>query len=77
MTKQELMKDIGTKLKSELNKKSMSQNELARRTGLSKSTISDYIRGDKLMTIYNLTIICQVLECRFSDIAQTVDYVER
>ena len=51
MTKQELMKDIGAKLKCELNKKSMSQNELARRTGLSKSTISDYIRGNKLMTI--------------------------
>lgn len=76
MTKKELMKDIGNNLKRELEKRDMSQNELARRTGLSKSIISYYVRGDRMMTLYNLFLICYTLGCEFRDIAQTFEYVK-
>lgn len=76
MTKENLAIDIGRKLEKELKKRGISQNELARRTGLNKSTISRYIKGDRLMTMIHLMNICYVLGCKFSDLVDPFDYVK-
>lgn len=59
---------IGEKIKQRLQELHMSQNELARRAGLSSSGISTIISGAYEPRMDNLRQICQVLGCQPGDL---------
>jgi repressor LexA len=63
-----MIKDISVNLKRILFLKGTSQTELSDRTGLSTSTISDYVLGKTLMSPGNLQKIADALGALKSDI---------
>lgn len=56
------MSDFGEKLKKTLNDRSMTQEQLARKALISKSTVFMYINYGVLPTADNLKAICEVLD---------------
>lgn len=50
-------------LRKYLNQFDMTQAELAARIGVSKSTISDYMRGKKLPRVDKLDKMCEIFGC--------------
>ncbi len=56
------MTDFGKKLKDILHDKHITQEELARRALISKSTVFMYINYGVLPTADNLKAICEVLD---------------
>lgn len=64
----QLMKDISRNLKDVLNRKGVSQKELADKTELATSTISDYINARTLISPGNLQKISDALNVYKSDI---------
>ena len=63
-----MIKDIAANLKRILHLKGVNQTELSDRTGLSTSTISDYVLGKTLMSPGNLQKISDALNVPKSDI---------
>ncbi|MNC23560.1 helix-turn-helix protein [compost metagenome] len=66
-----LMAEMAKNLKSILEKKKITQKELAEKTGLSTSAISDYTNAKTLMSPGNLQMICDVLDVAHGDIDPT------
>lgn len=66
-----LMADMAKNLRSVLEKKKVTQKELAEMTGLSTSAISDYTNAKTLMSPGNLQMICEVLGVAHGDIDPT------
>lgn len=62
---------IANNLKAILKEKDLSQVELSIGTGISKSTISDYVRAATMMKVGNLEKIADFLRVRKSDIDPT------
>lgn len=52
-----------------------SQTDLAEAAWLDQSTISKYLKGDRLPTIKALINLCYVLECDFKDLIPDFDRV--
>lgn len=66
-----LMKEMAFNLKKVLDKKHISQKELAQITGLSTSAISDYVNAKTLMSPGNVQIISDALDVKKSEIDPT------
>ena len=56
------MTDFGDRLRETLRDKSMTQEELARKALISKSTVYMYINCGVLPTADNLKAVCEVLD---------------
>ena len=77
MTKKDFMKSVGSNLKKELYEHNISQSELSRMTGLSRSIISEYISGKKLPSVKNLINMCSRIGCYPHDIVKSFGYIEK
>lgn len=73
MTQEEWKETFGDNLASILQEQGMTQNELAKATGLSSSRISDYIHGYSAPSIFAIINMAYVLEL---DIGEFVDFGE-
>ena len=67
---------IGEKIKRLLKEKGMSQNELARRAGMSSSGMSTIITGAFEPRMDNLRQIAQVLGCQPGDLLDDDDAIK-
>lgn len=67
----ELMSVMGKNLKRILTDKEVSQKQLAEKTGLSTSAISDFVNGKTLMSPSNLQIVSEALGVAKGDIDPT------
>lgn len=67
----QLMKDIGNNLNKTLKRKGCTQKELSELTGISTSSISDYVNGNKLMSPGKLHIIAAALHVSKGEIDPT------
>ena len=76
MTELELMRDIGGNIDSVLEENNLSRAWLSRETGIDKSTISKYIRGNMMPTLKNLVNIAHVLACDVSEFVYSDEFVE-
>lgn len=77
MTQEEWKDTFGDNLASILQEQGMTQNELAKATGLSTSRISDYIHGYSAPSIFAIINMAYVLELdigEFVDFGETVKY---
>lgn len=55
-----------------LAKRGMNQQQLAERTGISPTQISDYVASRRTMSLRNAKIISGVLGCRIEDLYEWV-----
>lgn len=77
MTQEEWKETFGDNLASILQEQRMTQNELAKATGLSSSRISDYIHGYSAPSIFAIINMAYVLELdigEFVDFEETIEY---
>ena len=77
MTQEEWKNTFGDNLASILQEQGMTQNELAKATGLSTSRISDYIHGYSAPSIFAIINMAYVLELdigEFVDFEETIEY---
>lgn len=77
MTQEEWKETFGDNLASILQEQGMTQNELAKATGLSSSRISDYIHGYSAPSVFAIINMAYVLELdigEFIDFGETVKY---
>lgn len=62
MTQKEWLEKFKTKLVYMMNDRRMSQNQLARESGLSVSRISDYVKGRSVPSVYALINLAYALD---------------
>ena len=77
MTQEEWKDIFGGNLVSILQEQDMTQNELAKKTGLSTSRISDYIHGfsaPSVFAIINMAYALGVDINEFIDFEETIEY---
>lgn len=68
MTEVALMRRFGSNLKKLLDYCNMSQKELSLDTDITESTISCYIRGERMPSLKNIINIMYAIECEFEDL---------
>ena len=67
MTPYECGIEFGRRLRKMMTKRQISQQELSEKTGISQSSISYYLTGQKLPSFYNLDKLARVLDCSTDD----------
>lgn len=67
MTAEECNAELGARLRKIMRRENCSQEELAFQTGLSKGTISCYVRGKMAPSFYYMDKIAKVLNCSLDD----------
>lgn len=75
MTELELMRRFAYNLKNMLEYNNATQRELAEDTGLSESTISCYIRADRMPSLKNVINIAYALDCRIDELIDINEYI--
>ena len=73
MSQDEWREIFGGNLSDILEETGISQNELAKMTGLSKSRISDYINGYSTPSVFSIINMAYALEL---DISEFIDFEE-
>lgn len=68
MTENELMKEIGKNIEYCIEDARMSQKELAKHINVSESTISMYIKGERMPTVKNIINISYALCCDIEEL---------
>ena len=68
MTEIELMQEIGDNIAYELRECGITQQELADDIGVSKSTISRYIKGEIMPSLKNIINMSFSLDCDIADL---------
>jgi len=62
--RQVITKNIATIVRSS----SKTQMQIASEMGVSNQTITDYVLGNSVPTVFTLVKLCQVLDCNYDDI---------
>lgn len=75
MTELEWMDIFGDNLKEILKEANMSQNDLARKTGIERSTISRYVNKICMPSLKSVINISYALNCDLSDLIDFGDKV--
>lgn len=73
MSKIEWLHTFGDNLKCLLYEANMTQRELARELEIAESTVSRYISGEKMPSIFTIINISYVLDC---DVSEMIDFGE-
>lgn len=76
MSKEEWFYDFITNLRSMMEKKRISQVELAKKSKLARQTINNYINGRQYPSAIAIVNLAYALECDLSDLIWTFDLVE-
>lgn len=77
MTQVDFLDMFAENLKLVMNDVNMNAAELAKRTGIQKSTISRYLKARQMPTMCAFVNICRALKCDYYDILPpTTSYVK-
>lgn len=68
MTEMDYLESFAYNLNYIMRDESVSQSELARRSKISKGTISKYLNAKQMPTMKAISNICYALDCEFEDI---------
>lgn len=68
MTEMDYLESFAYNLNYIMRDESVSQSELARRSKISKGTISQYLNAKQMPTMKAISNICYALDCEFEDI---------
>lgn len=75
MSELEFIDIFADNLRSLMFEVGISQNELAREIGVSKSVISKYLNKQAMPSIKNFLNICYVLECDTRELFESYDLI--
>ena len=76
MTRDDLMIEFGWNLRRQLEKYSITQNELAQELTVSRQLISRYINGECLPSLDKLLNIMYIIGCDLEDLVDTDEFIE-
>lgn len=68
MTEQNYLEAFAYNLDYIIQNEGISQSELAKRSNIGKSTISNYLNAKQMPTMKTISNICYALGCEFEDI---------
>lgn len=72
-----IIKNIATRIDFLRIEQNLSMRNLAKKSGISKSQLSDIILGNKIPTVYTLHLICTALSIPLSDFFNFDDSIIR
>ena len=75
MAEYEFIEIFGDNLRDALRDANISQNELSRRTGIVKQTISSYMNKKSMPSLRNVINISIVLGCEISDLVPVYEKI--
>ena len=75
MAEYEFIEIFGDNLRDALSDANISQNELSRRTGIVKQTISSYMNKKSMPSLRNVINISIVLGCEISDLVPVYEKI--
>ena len=75
MPEYEFIEIFGDNLRDALRDANISQNELSRRTGIVKQTISSYMNKKSMPSLRNVINISIVLGCEISDLVPVYEKI--
>lgn len=70
MSEQEILKTIGNNIKYYLDRYEISQAELAKRLGVSTTTVSNWVNGLKAPRMPKVDMMCSIFNCKRSDLME-------
>ena len=70
-----IIKNIATRIDFLRTEQNLSMRDLAKKSGISKSQLSDIILGNKIPNVYSLHLICTALGISLSDVFDFEDTV--
>lgn len=76
MTNEEMAREIGSRIKHELDQSLMTQKELSEDTGIVASTICRYILGESMPSLRNLINIAYSLDCSIGELVPEYERVD-
>lgn len=76
MSKEEWFHDFIINLRSLMEKKHMSQDELAKKSKLTRQTINNYVNGKQYPSVIAIVNLAYALGCNITDLIWTFDLVE-
>lgn len=76
MRKEEWLYDFIKNLRAMMEKKRMTQIELAKKSNLTRKTINKYVNGQQYPSAIAIINLAYALECDLSDLIWTFDLVE-
>lgn len=76
MRKEEWLYDFIKNLRAMMEKKRMTQIELAKKSNLTRKTINKYVNGQQYSSAIAIVNLAYALECDLSDLIWTFDLVE-
>lgn len=76
MSELELIEIFGDNLRSLIEEVGISQNQLAKESGVDESIISRYVNKRVMPSLKNLINICYVLDCRLDELVPTYDLIK-
>jgi predicted transcriptional regulator len=75
MTQKEFLENFSYNLQRTMEDYGFNLSDLSNVSGVSKSCIHYYLTGEKIPTVKNLINLMTALDCEFSDLVETVDYI--
>lgn len=76
MSELELIEIFGDNLRSLIEEVGISQNQLAKESGVDESIISRYVNKRVMPSLTNLINICYVLDCHLDELVPTYDLIK-
>ena len=76
MSEVEFIDIFGDNLRDLMDECGYSQRELAKETGINNTTISRYLKKERMPTAKSLVNLAFALECNLDDLVPTYDYVD-
>lgn len=65
---------FGNAIKKVRSQRQLSQEELAEKSGLHRTYISEVERGDRNLSLVNIVKLCDALECRPSKLFELIEW---
>lgn len=67
VTEEEFRREFGIRLRSVMWRKGLTQEELSERSGVSRTSISNYMRGKNIPSLYTMRKLAKAMGCSIED----------
>ena len=76
MSECDFLEEFAINLKDIMSEQYINQNELAKKSGISKATICRYLKAERMPTIKALVNISIALDCEIDDLVPTYNFID-
>lgn len=76
MSECDFLEEFAINLKDIMSEQYINQNELAKKSGISKATICRYLKAERMPTIKALVNISIALDCEIDDLVPAYNFID-